>query len=154
MQAPDSHGPEPPEPIEQREVIMNRMLMLSGAMVLALVTGGTANAGGKGLDCHDANGRAIACAAEFGDANAARASRVFQVTNTGAPAPEEEQVIVVRSRPIPEAIPNNPYATSRATRPGRGGDWTPVVATSPQDQLQQWRDTYLSGDGLVTGPHN
>ncbi len=34
-----------------------------------------------------------------------------------------------------------------------GGDWVPVVATSPEDKLQQWQATYLSGERLSDKLH-
>ncbi len=51
------------------------------------------------------------------------------------------------------AIPDYTPSAPRSSRPGMGGDWTPVVATNPVEQMQQWQQTFLSGDGLFTGSH-
>ena len=117
---------------------MNRMLMLSGAMVLALAASGTASAGTQVLDCYGANDRVVACAADYGDAKA---------------APTEEQIVVVGVRPDWAAIPTDSQPAAGSYRPGLGGDWAPVVTTNEEDKLQQWQGTFLSGEGLSAKLH-
>lgn len=117
---------------------MNRMLMLSGAMVLALTTSGAARAATQILDCYGANGQVVACVADYGDAKA---------------VPTEEQIVVVGVRPDWDAIPTDSHPAERSSRPGLGGDWVPVVATNPVDQLQQWQATFQGGEGLSARLH-
>ena len=117
---------------------MTRMLMLSGAMVLALATSGTARAATQILDCYGANGQVVACAADYGAAKT---------------TPAEEQIVVVGIRPDWDASSAESHPATRSSRPGLGGDWTPVVATNPTDQLQQWQTTFLSGEGLSAALH-
>jgi len=129
---------------------MNRMLMLSGAMVLALAASGTANAASQVLDCYGANGRVVTCAADFGDAKPVpRAHYQFHSTETRSAGPNEEQIVVVGVRPDRDVIPTDSYAAMRSSRPGVGGDWLPAAATTSEDKLQQWQATYLSGEGLL-----
>jgi hypothetical protein len=131
---------------------MNRMLMLSGAMVLALAASGTASAGTRILDCYDANGRVVTCAADYGNAEAAPgAGHLFHGTNAASAATTEEQIVVVGVRPDWDAIPTDAAPATRSSRPGLGGDWVPVVATNPEDKLQQWQGTFLGGKGLLAG---
>ena len=128
---------------------MNRMLMLSGAFVLALAGSGTANAGTQILDCYGANGRVIACAADYGAAQPVPvASHQFRQTNAQSTGSTEEQIVVVGIRPDWDAISTDSETATRSSRPGTGGDWLPVVATNPEDKLQQWQATYLSGESL------
>jgi hypothetical protein len=131
---------------------MNRMLILSGAMALALAASGTASAGPRILDCYGANGRVVACAADYGATEAAPgAGHLFHAANASSTATTEEQIVVVGVRPDWDAIPTDSPTATRSSRPGLGGDWVPVVATNPEDKLQQWQATFLGGEGLVAG---
>jgi hypothetical protein len=133
---------------------MNRMLMLSGAMVLALAGSGTASARTQILDCYGANGQVVACAADYGDAAAAPGTdHPFHRTDARSMSPTEERIVVVGVRPDRDALPTDLHPATRSSRPGLGGDWVPVVATSPLDQLQQWQATFLGGESLTERLH-
>jgi hypothetical protein len=133
---------------------MNRMLMLSGAMVLALAASGAARADSQILDCYGANGQVVTCAADFGDAKPVpRADHRFHSTEIQSTSPTEEQIVVIGVRPDRDAIPTDWYAATRSNRPGLGGDWVPVVATNTEDKLQQWQATFLGDEGLLAGLH-
>ena len=133
---------------------MNRILMLSGAMVLALVASGTASAGTQILDCYSATGRAVACATDYGNAEAALdAGRPLHLMDAQSTAPTDEQIVVVGVRPDWDAIPTDSHPATRSFRPGQGGDWVPVVATTPEDKLQQWQGNFLGGEGLSARLH-
>jgi len=130
------------------------MLMLSGAMVVGLLANGMASAGTQILDCYSPNGRVVACASDYGDAKAAmQSSHWFRKVVTRTTASGEEEVTVTGVRPDPDAIPTDVRPVVRSPRPGAGGDWVPVVATSPLDKLQQWQGEFLSGPGLLSGAH-
>lgn len=131
---------------------MNRVLMLSAAMVLGLSAAGAANAG-QVLDCYGANGKVVSCAAGYGNDIASRAFyRASQRVTTRSTAPGEEEVTITAVRPD-DAVPNDTPAAPRSSRPGLGGDWTPVVATNPIEQMQQWQQIFLTGDGLLSNLH-
>jgi hypothetical protein len=133
---------------------MNRMLILSGAMVLALAGSGTASAGTQILDCYGAKDRIIACAADYGTVEPAPvASHQFHQTDVRSTEPTEEQIVVVGVRPDWDAVPTDLQTATRSSRPGMSGDWVPVVATSPEDKLQQWQATFLGGEGLSDKLH-
>jgi hypothetical protein len=130
---------------------MNRMLMLGAAMVLGLSTAGAANA--QVLDCYGANGKVVSCAAGYGNDIASRGFyRATQRVSTRSTAPGEEEVTVTAVRPD-YGISTDTIAPLHSSRPGTGGDWTPVVATGPIDQMQQWQQTFLTGDGLFSNVH-
>jgi hypothetical protein len=129
---------------------MNRVLMLSAAMVLGLSAAGAANAGSQVLDCYGANGKVVSCAAGYGNDNASRG--FYQRVVTRSTAPGEEEVTITAVRPD-DGIPYDTPAAPRSSRPGVGGDWTPVVATNPIEQMQQWQQTFLTGDGLLSNMH-
>jgi len=127
---------------------MSRMLMLSGAMVLALAASGTARAESQILDCYGANGRVVACAADYPDIKPAPRTHTTQMRST---APTEEEIVVVGVRPDWDTIPTYSHPGTRLDRPGVGGDWMPAAATSAEDKLQQWQATFLGGEGLSGG---
>ena len=129
---------------------MNRVLMLSAAMVLGLSAAGAANAGSAVLDCYGANGKVVSCAAGYGSDVASRGFyRATQRVVTRSTASGEEEVTITAVRPD-DATPYDTPAAPRSSRPGVGGDWTPVVATNPIEQMQQWQQTFLTGDGLLS----
>ncbi len=125
--------------------------MLSAAMVLGLSATGAANA--QVLDCYGANGKVVSCAAGYGNDTASRGFyRVTQRVSSRTVAPNEEEVTVTAIRPD-DGIATDTIAPPRSSRPGTGGDWTPVVATNPIEQMQQWQQTFLTGDGLFSNVH-
>jgi hypothetical protein len=133
---------------------MNKMLMLGGAIVLALAGSAPASAGTRILDCYGTNGRVVACATDYGPVEPAPVlSHQFHQAGAQSTVPAEEQIVVVGVRPDWAAIPTGSQIVTRSSRPGIGGDWLPVVATSPEDKLQQWRATFLSGESLLDKMH-
>ncbi len=121
---------------------MNRMMLLSSAAMLAIGFAGTAHADPKVLDCYNVKGQVIACQSNYPDGSAA-ANAEFTLyskdkkTMLGhgkmdkhgvylfkAPPTDEydEYIVVVAGPSLLSSLPSTDI-TSRAQRPGWGGDW-------------------------------
>jgi hypothetical protein len=130
---------------------MNRMMMLSGAAVLALIAGGTASAQTKILNCYNAKGETIACRTNYGPSAPTPVAGTISHAKTpvklgnGNPSKgsAEESVVVVGVGPEPASILPSATAPTRSARPGLGGDWVPVVAVDRLDKLNQWQAEFL-----------
>lgn len=141
---------------------MNKMMVLSGAAILALGFGGAAKAGQKVLDCYNVKGHVVACKGNFADGSDAAGADFTLFTKDrkvklgqgkmdkhgiylfkAPPVEEYDEYIVVLAGPsLLQTLPSSEI-TSRADRPGWGGDWVPITAVDELDKLQQWRDQFL-----------
>jgi hypothetical protein len=147
---------------------MNKMMMLSGAAILALGFGGTAQADPKVLDCYNVKGHVVACKGNFPDGTDAAGADFTLFTKDrktalghgkmdkhgiylfkAPPTDEYDEYIVVIAGPSLLSDLTSTNITTRSDRPGWGGDWVPVTAVDELDKLQQWRDQFLSDTSPV-----
>jgi hypothetical protein len=132
--------------------VKNRMLMLSGAMILAFAVNGVASAATQVLDCYRPNGQAVACMADYAiDEAAPSAGHIFHLNDNPPAVPTGEEIMVIGDAPELDVSLANPNATTSSGRPGLVGDWIPVVGTDPLDKLQRWEAAFLGGEGLLAG---
>lgn len=142
---------------------MNKMMVLSGAVILALGFGGAAKADQKVLDCYNVKRQVVACKGNFPDGSDAAGAdfTVFtkdRKTALGhgkmdkhgiylfkAPPTDEydEYIVVIAAPSLLSSLPSTDIS-ARADRPGWGGDWVPMTAVDELDKLQQWRDQFLT----------
>ena len=137
-----------------RMPVKTRMLMLGGAMLMAFAANGAASAATTQiLTCQSPSGEAAACAADYTNDEAfPGAKQIFHPGVTPPALATGEEIVVVGA--APGGNPAGADATARSSRPGIGGEWSPVVETEPLDHLRNWQATYLGGEGLLAGLRN
>jgi len=140
---------------------MNKMMVLSGAAVLALAFESGAHADPMVLDCYNVKGKVVACKGNFPDGKPA-AGAEFTLFNKDKvkmgsgktdehgvylfKAPPDEYIVVIAAPPLLSSLPSNDI-DAKSERPGWGGDWVDVDAVDRLDKMKLWQEQFLSEKG-------
>jgi len=137
---------------------MNRLMVLGGAVVLALAVESGAHAESMILDCYNVKGKVVACQGSYPDGNVAAGAEVTLFSKDKIKlgsgkadehgvylfkAPSDEYIVVIAGPSLLSSL-SSPDIPAKPQRPGWDGNWVPFTAVDRLDKMEQWQDQFLS----------